>query len=156
MPTNETPPDGIEKLRKLHSVLAEDTVYEKAVPKDFNEFVQKYSDPAKLTKLHSVLIADEVYAKAVPADINEAAAKYGLGKPSVNPPSASGLASQQNGGAMPPAQVSPSGESPSLDGGSTSPNQPSTSPTKDENLEQTKRALSGDGAFPEYFSKALN
>lgn len=119
MPTNDTQTDGIEKLRKLHSVLAEDSVYEKAVPKDFNEFVKKYSDPTKLSKLHSVLIADEVYAKAVPADINEAATKYGLGKPSVNPPSASGLTSQQNGGAIPPAQVNPSEESPSLDGRST-------------------------------------
>ena len=144
----ESIPDGKENLKLLHSALSGDTEYTDLVPKDFNKFIEQYKDPQNATLLFQSLRGDKEYSDMIPSDPVKAASMFGvtinakgLGKPSAVP-------------------------SASVDGGSATKGrgveQPSTSyPTNDEefkryreeNLEQFKKALSGDGAFPETFTK---
>ena len=138
-----TPSKGLQNLQKLHSLLVDNDVYSKITPERFDDFVNKYRDPIKLKKLHSLLVENDVYSKIMPADLNEAAEKYGfggLGKPSAVPsPSASGGSATKGRGAEQPSTSYPTNDKELIQ-------------YRKENLEQVKKALAGDGAFPETFA----
>lgn len=144
----ESVPDGRENLMLLHTSLSEDKEYSDIVPKDFNKFLKQYSDPENVSLLFQSLIEDTEYSDLIPRDPVKAASMFGVtinpkswGKPSAVPSkSVSGGSATKGRGVEQPSTLYPT-------------NDEEFKRYREENLEQFKKALSGDGAFPETFTK---
>jgi len=100
--------DKAKRLQAVYSMLDSDEAYRPYVPPTYNEFLDKvFKDEKYARAIHKMVASDEVYSTYLPETFEETVQYFGLGKPSVNPQSASGLASQQQSGLTPQAQSVP-------------------------------------------------